>query len=662
MKVISRYLSYLALLLVCGQSAWVQAKSANTLSVQGRAPVATGVAVNGPTAPLVGDTLQGVYTFGDQDLDSELGSVFRWVDSGNFDLAKGTDKQTYVLSNNERGKQVRFGVTPVTDPNASDPSQGVEALSSPSAVVQGRPDATKSTFNVDKVNIVANGTDKAVLTLTLKDDAGNPITGMKDRVSLAYSGIVGTNVILLSEFDKDNGVYEYLLTGTKLGVETFTPQLDGAALDTSPTTQQVTLTGDPATAVVSTLVTTTDGKPADNVSEALLTATVLDVDGNPLPGATVVWSRSGSSATLGAATSVTDASGQATMTLKNTWAETVTVIAKVQANAADLGKSSTASFVVYPLLDTLVVGTNNSPADNTAQNTVVATFKDKRGTVLANVPVTLTLSADKGTASFANASPWTTTTDASGKVTIGVKDSIAAAETVYITAYAQGSTVDQKTASVNFIAYSLSNVSVNGANFAAGFGFPTTGFTGAKFQLLMNNVTTWNTDYNWTTNQPGWTSVDASGIVTFTGTASTATKSVTITATPKGGASARNYAFVVGKWYSVSTSAIYTYTSTVTYCSGIGAVMPTRLGLINSNITTGSVTARGLGYLWGEFGNITSSTYPSASANWTNNWTRTSDVAGSGRYFVWMSNPSVSALVSTNSDTVNYPATCVNTL
>ena len=47
MKVISRYLSYLALWLVLGQTTGAMAESANTLSVQGRAPVASGVTLTG---------------------------------------------------------------------------------------------------------------------------------------------------------------------------------------------------------------------------------------------------------------------------------------------------------------------------------------------------------------------------------------------------------------------------------------------------------------------------------------------------------------------------------------------------------------------------------------------------------------------------------------
>ncbi|HDO1318486.1 Ig-like domain-containing protein [Aeromonas veronii] len=445
MKVISRYLSYLALWLLLWQTTGAMAESANTLSVQGRAPVASGVTLTGPVVPLVGDTLQGTYTFNDQDTDEEQGSLLRWQNNSDIELARG---DRYLLTDAERGKQVRFAVTPATDPAKTDPHLGGEAISAPSAVVQGRPEPTQSTFSVDKTTIVADGVEKAVLTLTLKDSAGTPVAGISGRVSLDYSGIVGTDVITLTEHDRGSGVYEYILTGTKSGVETLTPQLDGAPLITTPSSLQVTLVPNPATAVVAQLVTTTDNQPADNVSADLLTATVHDIEGNPMQGASVIWSHGSTTATLGAATSVTDSNGLATVTLINTRAETVAVTARAEANSGDPGMTSDANFALYPVLDTLAVGTNNQSANNKAFNTIVATFKDLNGSVLANVPITVQFSADKGTVTFDNESPWMATTNDLGEVIVSLRNNVV--EDVEVTLYATNSSTVQKVASVSF--------------------------------------------------------------------------------------------------------------------------------------------------------------------------------------------------------------------
>ncbi|MFB2862503.1 Ig-like domain-containing protein [Aeromonas sp. MdU4] len=444
MKVISRYLSYLALWMVLWQTTGAMAESANTLSVQGRAPVASSVTLTGPAAPLVGDTLLGTYTFNDHDTDEEQGSVLRWLNNSDIELARG---ERYLLTDAERGKQLRFAVTPATNPAVTDPHEGVEVSSSLSAVVQGRPDPAKSTFSVDKSTIVADGVDNAVLTLTLKDDNQTPVTGISDRVALGYSG-VDTDVISLTENDLGNGIYEYILTGTKSGVVTLTPQLDGTPLTTLPQSLQVTLAANPATAKVAQLVTTTDNQPADNVSADLLTATVHDIEGNPMLGVSVVWSHGSTTATLGAATSVTDSNGLATMNLINTRAETVAVTARAEANSADLGMTSDANFALYPVLDTLAVGANYQPANDKALNTIVATFKDLDGAVLANVPITVEFNADKSTVTFDNESPWTTTTNDAGEVIVSLRNSVV--EDVEVTLYATNSSAVQKMASVSF--------------------------------------------------------------------------------------------------------------------------------------------------------------------------------------------------------------------
>lgn len=444
MKVISRYLSYLALWLVLGQTTGVMAESANTLSVQGRAPVASGVTLTGPAAPLVGDTLLGTYTFNDLDTDEEQGSVLRWLNNSDIELARG---DRYLLTDAERGKQLRFAVTPATNPAVTDPHEGGEVSSPLSAVVQGRPDPAKSTFSVDNSTIVADGVDNAVLTLTLKDENQTPVIGISDRVELGYSG-VDTDVISLMENDRGNGIYEYILTGTKSGVVTLMPQLDGAPLTTLPPSLQVTLAANPATARVTQLVTTTDNQPADNGSADLLTVTVHDIEGNPMQGASVVWSHGSTTATLGAATSVTDSNGLATVTLINTRAETVAVTARAEANSGDPGMTSDANFALYPVLDTLAVGTNNQPANNKALNTIVATFKDLAGSVLANVPITVQFSADKGTVTFDNESPWTTTTNDAGEVIMSLRNS--STEDVNVNVYAANSSEEQRAISVHF--------------------------------------------------------------------------------------------------------------------------------------------------------------------------------------------------------------------
>lgn len=211
-------------------------------AVIGRAPLATNLNITGPAAPLVGDTLQGSYLFSDADLDAEQDSLLYWLDNSNSKLTNNHpsgDPSKFILENQHVGKQLRFAVTPATNPLLTQPHQGNEALSSPSAVVQGFPNQATSTFTADKSSIAANGTDAAVLALTLKDRDGTPVVGIRDRVAINYSGVQG---ITLTQQDRGGGLYEYTMAGTSNGIVTLTPQLDGKPLITTPPSLQVTLT------------------------------------------------------------------------------------------------------------------------------------------------------------------------------------------------------------------------------------------------------------------------------------------------------------------------------------------------------------------------------------------------------------------------------------
>jgi hypothetical protein len=79
-------------------------------------PYVTNINVNGDL--VVNETLNGTYTYNDDDGDVESGSLFKWYRS---DDMSGTNKleisgeisQNYQLTNNDVGKYIQFGVTPV---------------------------------------------------------------------------------------------------------------------------------------------------------------------------------------------------------------------------------------------------------------------------------------------------------------------------------------------------------------------------------------------------------------------------------------------------------------------------------------------------------------------------------------------------------------------
>ena len=89
----------------------------------------------------------------------------------------------------------------------------------------------------------------------------------------------------------------------------------------------------------------------------------------------------------------------------------------------------------------------------------------------------------------------------------------------------------------------------NGYDFAIDSGFPTTGFSQAKFQVQIGGTTANNGNYTWSADQ-SWVAVDNNGNVTFTGTANSSTKSFKIKASGTGSAPTYEKTFNISKWFT----------------------------------------------------------------------------------------------------------------
>ncbi|AHM72832.2 hypothetical protein LC20_01578 [Yersinia hibernica] len=165
----------------------------------------------------------------------------------------------------------------------------------------------------------------------------------------------------------------------------------------------------------------------------------------------------------------------------------------------------------------------------------------------------------------------------------------------------------------------LKDIFVNNSTFAKDAGFPTTGFTGAKFTLnLMSDSGGTATDYSWNADAP-WVSV-SDGVVSFTGTGNG--NKVTITGTPKSGIGATiNYSYTVKGWY-INSGATRTLRSEAdAYCATKSDYkLPTvrQLSSDNWNGNTGSIQTGSIGGLYGEWGSLTS--YSGAGFDEANSW------------------------------------------
>lgn len=168
---------------------------------------------------------------------------------------------------------------------------------------------------------------------------------------------------------------------------------------------------------------------------------------------------------------------------------------------------------------------------------------------------------------------------------------------------------------ITFAAVTGLTTTVNPYQFSASSGFPTTAFTGAAFRVLINDTAANNGQYTWSTDQPGWTSVDASGGVRIMGKPSSATNSVTLSAEPKAGGSTVSYTFTVNAWFE-HDSAYALWTEAQDWCSDKGGLA------LGPQVSKGKNTARTVGPLWNEWGNLTS-----YNVGFVNNYHWTSETA-----------------------------------
>ena len=279
-------------------------------------------------------------------------------------------------------------------------------------------------------SIKANGTDSSTLAATVQDAHGNSVgTG----VPVTWSTSTG-KLSSASSVTDASGEATVTLTGTAAGSATVTATAAAGARTTT-----VTLVADGSTAKLIGLVATPTSIKGNGTDSSTLVATVQDAHGNSVGDWPVLWHSNGGILSPSASSSVTDASGRATVTLTGYGIGTVRVTAR--AYSGELGvdvtlvtDESTAQVI------NLVATPTSITANGTDSSTLVATVQDAHGkSVGAGVPVTWSTSIGK----LSSAS---SVTDASGKAAVTLTGTAAGSATVTATAAAgaQTTTVELK--------------------------------------------------------------------------------------------------------------------------------------------------------------------------------------------------------------------------
>ncbi|MEN0105538.1 MAG: Ig-like domain-containing protein, partial [Pseudomonas sp.] len=343
----------------------------------------------------------------------------------------------------------------VTDGNGIATMQLTSSSAVATATVEATAGAARNTANVSFVagaaatldlaaapaSIVADGSSASTLTATVKDLHGNSVGA---GVQVAWSTTAGQLAGLSSITDATGTATMTLTSSTAVAIATVEASA-GAAHGLAT----VSFTAGEAASVA--LVATPTAIPADGSSTTTLTASLQDAHGNSVgAGVPVAWSSSAGE--LAVSSSLTDATGAATMALTSA---TDVTIATVEASAAAARATTQVSFVAgVPAPGVLGMQLSATPgnivADGSSTSELRADVRDRLGhPVGPGVVVSWTVTAG----SLAGES---SVTDADGVATMR----LTSANTITTGTVEASAGAARNSLSVNFVAGAPTELSV----------------------------------------------------------------------------------------------------------------------------------------------------------------------------------------------------------
>lgn len=452
-------------------------------------------------------------------------------------------------------------------------------------------------------------------------------TNSVDPVGLTFVGWTGTAPTGVSELfsptSVTNGSPNSTLkittsATTQAGTFTFTVQAKGA--DGTIVTGTGTLTVGPGavSASTSTVVAVPTSVVADGSTTSTITVTLEDANGNVVPGKNVTLSAGSGSSTITTVNGTTNASGQATFTVKDTKVESVTYTAKDTTDSPNItiSQTTTVSFTVGAVSATKSTVSANPTlvtADGTTTSTITVTVLDANSNPVSGKTVSLTAGSGSSTISAPSGS-----SNASGVVTFTVKDTKAEAVTYTAKDTSDNITITQ-TAQVTFKAGVAAKLAFSQQPSTTNAGSTITPAVTVSVEDGNGNVVT--TDNSTVTIAistggafSGTSTLSAAasaGVATFSNLIPTASGTFTLSATDGSLTAATSNSFTVnagtlakfvfanitspqtaGTAFNVTITAEDTNGNTVTAFSGNGNnVMLTSTGtLVGAPVTTGSFT------------------------------------------------------------------------
>ena len=192
--------------------------------------------------------------------------------------------------------------------------------------VVGPIDAAQSAILVTPTSLIASGSHTATITATLRDSLGHIVANRAIRLNVTggSGNVVSPSTVVTSD---DQGHLHFSLTATGLGERTLS--LTDLAYNQTIPAGVVEFVRGPLDVSAATLTANKTNLTADGTDEAILTATLYDSYGHPIPDQAVLIESSGI-VTLSQAVTTSNSQGQVQAVVRSQTIQTVTVTAVIQ--------------------------------------------------------------------------------------------------------------------------------------------------------------------------------------------------------------------------------------------------------------------------------------------------------------------------------------------
>jgi adhesin/invasin len=307
---------------------------------------------------------------------------------------------------------------------------GVAINNSPATVlfVAGAPSPSNPATQliVDIGSTAADGVSTDQVHAHIVDANGNPVAGATVVFTVSGGTSGGTAVITGTGITDASGNAVLTITNTIVGTVLINAKIGGVAINNSPATVTF-IAGAPAPSnPASQLIVDVGSTVADGVSTDQVHAHLVDANGNAVSGASVVFLVAGGTAggtAVIAGTGITDASGNASLTITNTVAGTVFISATVGGVALNNSPATVVFVAGAPSLgkSVIIIDQNFSPSNNSTPDILHAHIVDANGNPVSGQAVTFAVLS--GTVTFPG--PFTVITDANGNASISLVSSVA---------------------------------------------------------------------------------------------------------------------------------------------------------------------------------------------------------------------------------------------